>query len=273
MAPLLIWNTNMKIAVLGCGKMAQALFLGAKELLKNDEVFTYTPSHTRALELAKAVGGTNVQELSKLPLCDVIFIACKPQQFNDLAESLGNQYKDSLMVSLMAGVKVASIIKKLGSPKVIRTMANTPSLIGEGVTLWMESGELDTQIKQKVLDIFSSVSFLYEVKSDDEIDFLTSFSGSGPAYVFEWARIFIEKMKTRNISEIEAKKIIGHTFLGASKLLLESSEDAETLRKNVTSPQGVTYEALKVFENRGMQDIIGQAMDNAYSRAVELSKE
>jgi len=262
----------MKIAILGCGKMAQALFVGAADTIKTDEVFTFTPSYNRAADLAQKIGATAIRNSDDIPACDLYFIACKPQQFPELCKSI-SLGPECLVVSLMAGVSLEKISNDLSVSQVVRTMPNTPSQIGEGVTLWCKSENVEQQKLDKTMQLLSSTSFTYEAKDDDEIDFLTGFSGSGPAYVFEWARIMIEKMEQRNINPLMAKKIIAHTFLGASKLLLDSVEGAQELRNNVTSPNGVTYEALKVFENRSMQDIINEAMDKAYERAQDLSKE
>ncbi|MDH5581836.1 MAG: pyrroline-5-carboxylate reductase [Bdellovibrionales bacterium] len=262
----------MKIAILGCGNMARAFFSGAKDVLRQDQIFTYTPSFTRADELAKIINAMAIKSIDDLPVCDLVFIACKPQQFPDLSKKLSLNSK-SVVISLMAGVTMEVISNALSTTQIIRTMPNTPSQVGEGVTLWCKSENIEKEKLEKTMEILSSVSYTHQVAGDDEIDFLTGFTGSGPAYIFEWARIMIEKMSDKNIDASKAKKIIGHTFLGASKLLLDSQETAKELRNNVTSPKGVTYEALKVFEKRSMQDIINEALDKAYERALELSKE
>lgn len=261
----------MIVSICGCGKMAKALFSDTADFFKEDRVYTYTPSMTRAKELAKELGGQSVENLEELPTSDILFIACKPQQFDELSNQLKNLNKDSLVVSLMAGVSVAEIKGKLNIQKVVRIMPNTPSQVKEGVTLLYSNENGDTV--QKVESLLERVGMVYRVSSEDELDYLTGFCGSGPAYVFEVVRIFTEKMGEKNIESKIGKQLMAQTFLGAAKLLLESDASPLELRDNVTSKKGVTFEALKIFQKRDLQGIINEAMDKAYERAKEISKE
>lgn len=262
----------MKIAVLGCGNMASALVEGMN---KSSSIKTvcYTPSNTRAVELSEKTGGESVLNISELPECDIYMIACKPQQFDELADKLAKCVKaDSLIMSILAGTTTTYISKRLNTSKVIRVMPNTPSLVGEGVNALYFTDDVNKKMKNEVINLFDSFSNVFVFEKEDEIDLITGFSGSGPAYIFEFARIMIEKMTSYGIDPNSASKMIKHTFLGASKLMVESDDSPEALRNKVTSKEGVTYEALKVFEDNNINKIFSDALDAAYKRSKELAR-
>ncbi|WP_417336501.1 pyrroline-5-carboxylate reductase [Halobacteriovorax marinus] len=257
----------------GCGNMAQAIVEGMNKSSKELEYFLYTPSNTRAIELAKVVSGTHVADLSKIPECDFYMLSCKPQQFEELAKSIKGKLKPSAtIISILAGTTTETISKSLGVSKVLRVMPNTPSLVGAGVNAFYFTDEVENEERHFLTDIFSGFSKVFTFEKEEEIDLITGFSGSGPAYIFEFSRILTEKMVSMGIARDIATEMIKWTFYGSSKLQLESSDSSEELRNKVTSKNGVTYEALEVFKGEGLEKIVDMAIDAAYNRAVELSK-
>jgi len=259
--------------ILGCGNMAQALVRGLFDQKMPFDFFTYTPSKTKAQELAKNVEGECVETLKGLPKCDYYMIACKPQQLEELVISLENQIpKDAVIISILAGVTTNTLKSLFFNDNIVRIMPNTPSLVGHGVNAFYFTEELETEKKDIVLNAFSSFSEVFTFDKEEKIDVITGFSGSGPAYIFEFSRIMINKMMAMGVSEETASAMVKHTFLGASKLMVESEDNPETLRNKVTSKKGVTYEALEVFKEANIEKIFDHALDAAYTRSVELSK-
>ncbi len=262
-----------KMLVLGCGNMAQAIIKGLHKENAPFQFFTYTPSIIKAQALAKDVDGVFVEGLSDLGEFDYYMIACKPQQLGDLACDLNNQIsKDAVIVSILAGTTVSTLEKTFSNNKIVRIMPNTPGLVGLGVNAFYFSDEVSIQSKNLLVESFKKFSEVFSFDEESKIDKITGFSGSGPAYIFEFARIMIEKMKTMGIEDEVAANMVKHTFLGASKLMVDSEDDPETLRNKVTSNKGVTYEALKVFKNENIENIFDRALDAAYNRTLELSK-
>lgn len=264
------------IGVIGCGNMASAIVKGAHNVFPEKKFLTYTPSFTRADELAKAVGGEAVKELADLSKADSIIIGCKPQQFAELAQNLAGKFDLSSkhFISIMAAIPMESIQKKLGAKKVTRVMPNTPSLFNEGVSLLLNSSDVTTKEKKLVDDIFSSVGKTHMMKDEESFDRVTTVSGSGPAYVFQFAKSMADSLVSWGVDESEARQIVDQLFVGASKLMA-SKEDIslDELISQVTSKGGVTIEAVKVYDKKGITEITREALDAACARSFEMTKE
>ena len=141
----------MKVAVLGCGNMAQALIPPIAQSFPEFSFYFYNPSPQKALNLALKTKGEAFRDFEKIPISDVYVLACKPQQFSDLAETLRKNLAEKkihlnqvTILSLLAGTPVARIQKALGVKKIIRLMPNTPSLVGEGIGLLYFSENFST---------------------------------------------------------------------------------------------------------------------------------
>ncbi len=260
----------MKIAVLGCGNMASALIIPMKGMA---DFYTYTPSGEKAKKLAELVDGIFVSKLSELPPCDLYMVGCKPQQFADLAKSLQHvDFSSSTILSIMAGVTASTMSEAFKCKSVIRTMPNTPSMVGEGVLALYATSETKPAVVSDVVRLFESGASVYQFSEEDQIDIITPFSGCGPAYLFELGRILQTKMERMGIDSSIAKEMISKTFLGASTMMDQSLDTFTQLRENVTSKKGVTFEALEVFRKSGLEEIASNAIDAAYKRSKELSK-
>lgn len=262
-----------KLLSFGCGNMAQAIIEGIYANNKELEFHLYTPSNTRAIELSKKVGGYHLKSLESIPSCDFYMISCKPQQLLELAKTLkGKLNPNSVVISILAGTTTETLQNVLGVSKVLRVMPNTPSLVGAGVNAFYFTDEVSDADRKYLLDIFSSFSKVFSFNTENEIDVITGFSGSGPAYIFEFSRILIEKMISMGVDREVATEMIKWTFYGSSKLQLESEDTSEELRNKVTSKKGVTYEALEIFKRENFEKMVDMALDAAYNRSIELSK-
>jgi pyrroline-5-carboxylate reductase len=267
----------VKIAILGCGKMGQALGKGIYSRFDQWEFFTYTPTLTRACELAKSIKGTAYSSIEKLPDLEIIIIACKPQQFSQLAVELkirlSKMETQPLIVSVMAGISVDLINKSLATNKVVRAMPNTPCLVGEGITGLFYPDYIVKEERNLISSLFESVSYVVTVKNEDWIDRITAFIGSGPAYIFELADIMVEKLIRDKMPKEESLEIIKHLFYGAGCLMEKSLLSPGELRDQVTSKGGTTAAALEIFRRKGLQSIMTEAIEQAYIRAKEISCE
>ncbi len=261
----------MKLAVLGCGNMATALVGSMPFDDFSIELASFDPIFEKAANLA---GDGAVDLIENLAGSDIYLIACKPQQFVDLSQQLKRQLNsDSTIISIMAGVNVCKIKSSLGVDRIVRVMPNTPALIGEGVNAIYFSPEVDLKMVELIEQLFHTTSEIFVFPEEKSIDIITGFSGSGPAYIFEIARIMIEKLVSMGITSRSANSMIKQTIYGASKLMLESYESPESLRNMVTSKKGVTSEALEVFKQNNLEQIFSNALNAAYQRAQELSDE
>lgn len=253
-----------KLITFGAGNMAQALI---PPLAKFYKIYSYTPTGTRAKILASLTDGEVIEDFSNLS-ADVYFISCKPQQFSELSEKLkGKLNKEALVVSLLAGTTLKTLKDKLDHDHVLRLMPNTPSQFGHGVTLYFSDESFEEFITQ-----MKSSNLMVQMTSEDQLDKVTAVTGSGPAYIFEFGRILFESLVEMDISKSDAKKMVAELFLGSSTMMTKREDDFESLREQVTSKGGVTYEALKVFQQAGLSDMIKSALKANYDRSQELSK-
>lgn len=260
-----------KLAILGCGNMGSAISLGLAKESKDFEFFYYDPQKEKAAALAKQTKGSAVDSISGVKGCEYFLLACKPQQFEDLASELkGAVNNDSRIISIMAGVPSPKIQKGLGCNKLARVMPNTPCLIGEGACA-IYFTNMNAEEQKTVKQIFEAVADVHFVNSDDEIDMATAVIGSGPAYYFEITRIIADKLAALGMEPKKAEAMSKQVAKGAALLMLNSEDSPETLRNKVTSKGGTTHAALESFKEKNLEDTISKGVEAAYRRAKELS--
>ena len=264
------------IGVIGCGNMASAIVHGISRAFQNEKFLTYTPSFTRAEKLAQEISGKAVKSLEELRDCDTIIIGCKPQQFDSLVNDLKGKFdlSNKYFISIMAAVSLKSIQSKLGVTKVTRVMPNTPSMQGEGVSLILHAEEVSQAERKKCSEYFSSCSKVFPLSSEKLFDQVTTVSGSGPAYVFYFAKTMADQLEAWGVDSQEAKDIVIQLFKGSAKLMEENSEDSlGNLIDKVTSKAGVTIEAIKVYQEKKLNEITKSATEAAFKRSLEITKD
>lgn len=254
----------MKMAVIGCGNLATAVV----SKIEGVELHTYTPSFTRADELAKLKAGKSYKELRDIPKVDFLLLGMKPQQFNDFASSYKEHLdKETIIISLLAGTTVEAISKALGCEKVVRVMSNTPALVGEGLhALYYKNIEKPLVIE----NFFKASGVTINLDSEEKIDDITCFSGSGPAYVFELGRVLTNELERRGFSKEDSVAVIKQTIYGSSLLMSKSEKSPKDLREEVTSKAGVTEKVLNSIKEDGFEESWKKALEAGDKRIKEL---
>jgi len=266
------------IAILGTGSMGGAILQG---LLGPDvEVSGGIRVTNRSVEKAEALASDRVVSLATSTDPDankravagarIVLIGVKPVMVPDLLREIADSLEpDALVVSVAAGVTVATMEALVANP-VLRSMPNTPSLVGKGVTglaAGTRSSEADFAL---VRSLFETVGEVVDVP-ESSIDALSTISGSGPAYVF----FLIEQLTATAIglgfSPEQAATMVEGTFIGAAELLAQSDVGPAELRRRVTSPKGTTERAIAVLEESGLTSIFDAATAAALARAKELA--
>ena len=246
----------MKIAFLGCGNMASAVAEGIKRHYQSAKILTYTPSKTKAEALAKKVDGQVYESLQCVEEADFTVIGCKPYQFNELSASLKEfDLSKTCFVSIMAGVELNSIEKKLGTDRVIRLMPSMAMQNDEGISLIKGS------------------SFVYEAESEDQFDKLTVITASGPAFVYYLIQSFYHKLKDWGLDEAMAKKLSTKVFSGATTALSLSEDTIDDHISKVTSKKGMTIEGLNSFSENEVAQKISEGLEQAFKRSQEIKAE
>lgn len=270
-------KTALKIGVFGCGNMGKALVQGMHARFADIHFFLYTPGVKRAQDLAGLVNGTHVVDILEMPRdLDWYFLAFKPQNLENFHFDFN---PNSKIMSVLAAVKTTQLMSKFNVKKIARLMPNTPSAIGEGANLLFFNDLFESQEIGELNSLLSATGSLFLMKTELDLDLTTAFSGSGPALLFEMARIFEAELNRMTEGRVDARAIVTKTFFGSSALMKNeflndphSQKSFEELRNQVTSTKGVTYEALEVLKNSKVQSIFSLAFEAAYKRTLELSQ-
>jgi pyrroline-5-carboxylate reductase len=199
----------------------------------------------------------------------IILLAVKPQQAQEVFQELTGLIKNQTVISIMAGLSLASVRKLLKAKNVVRAMPNTPAQISQGMTVWRKTGQVNLA---KVRKIFRSLGEEFEVSSDDLIDKAAAISGSGPAYIYLIMEYLTAIGRRYGFTEKQAEQLVGRGFIGGILLLSQSKKTPRELRQAVTSKKGTTEAALKVFKKRKLGRIFSEALNATLKRAKQLKK-
>jgi pyrroline-5-carboxylate reductase len=266
------------IAILGAGSMGGAILNG---LLQpgtdvDDRVRVTNRTAAKAGPLASdrvlslALESDHAANLTAVDGARIVLIGVKPAMVPDLLREIAPGLEpDAIVVSVAAGVTIATM-EALVPQVVLRSMPNTPALVGKGVTGLSAGSRASASDLAVVRALFETVGQVLEVP-EEKIDALSTISGSGPAYVF----LLIEELSRTAVgmgfSEEEARAMVGGTFLGAAELLAGSEDDAAELRRRVTSPNGTTEKAIEVLQAAELSELFNRATAAALARAKELA--
>ncbi|AOG22205.1 pyrroline-5-carboxylate reductase [Acidovorax sp. RAC01] len=263
------------IAFIGGGNMASAIIGGLirqGHAAGNIEVVEpYEP--TRAALLQSYGITAQAAPTAALQRAEIVVWAVKPQTFKDAAAQTRAHTQQALHLSVAAGIRSDSIAQWLGSERIVRTMPNTPALVGLGQSALYARPAVSTAERQSVEAIMASTGEFLWVESEKQLDAVTALSGSGPAYVFYFLEAMTRAGVGMGLSEQQAHQLAVGTFVGASELARRSDEPPAVLRQRVTSKGGTTYAALQSMEAAGMGANFEAAMRAAELRAHELGDE
>jgi len=203
---------------------------------------------------------------------DVILVAVKPGYVLEVLGEIASTLKPSaLVISVAAGITTTAMQGALpDSVAVIRSMPNTPAIVSRAVTgLAAGTRATGAQLEQAT-ELFETIGRVLVV-GEDQIDQLSTISGSGPAYVFYFIQEFTASAIAMGFSPEDARMMVEETFLGASELLAASGKTPEELRRQVTSPNGTTMRAIAVFEDAQLEQLFTKATAAALARAKEIA--
>lgn len=263
------------IAFIGGGNMASAIMGGLirqGHAAGNIEVVEpYEP--TRAALLQSYGITAQAAPTAELQRAQIVVWAVKPQTFKDAAAQTRAHTQQALHLSVAAGIRSDSIAQWLGSERIVRTMPNTPALVGKGVSALYARPAVNAAERQRVEAILAGTGDVLWVDTEKQLDAVTALSGSGPAYVFYFMEAMTRAGTAMGLSAEQAHQLAVGTFVGASELARRSDEPPAVLRERVTSKGGTTYAALTSLERDAVGDAFVRAMQAAERRAQELGDE
>ena len=268
------------IAMLGAGSMGRAILTGllAPEVTVTGGIRVTNRSAARAAELESAdvtaLATETKPDANRLAVdgAEIVIVAVKPAMVPELLREIASSLTPgAVVVSVAAGVTTATFESLLPeSVSVVRSMPNTPAIVGRAVTGISPGTRSDEDDLALVRTLFETVGEVVEVP-ESQLDALSTISGSGPAYVF----LLIEELTAaaigKGFSPEQAATLVNGTFLGAAELLVSSGEDPAELRRRVTSPGGTTERAIEVLRSADLADLFARATDAALARARELA--
>ncbi len=266
----------MKILVIGGGNMGLTFaksFLNTHVVVAED-MYVLEKSLEKAEELKQLNVGTIFGEPGDfIKQSDLIILAVKPQDSQDLFAII-KEYIDpqQVILSIMAGVKIESIVSGLGTPKVVRAMPNLPAQIGVGMTVFTSSNEVTRIELVTVQNLLNSTGKAIYVEQESMIDAATAISGSGPAYVFYFMQGLIESAEKMGFSKSEAELLSYQTFRGAVELFNTYDFSCKEWISKVMSKGGTTEAAFQIFEKENTNAGFQKGVARALERAVELGK-
>ena len=264
----------MKTTFIGGGVMGEAIIKGiiANGSTMPRDIIASDINPERLSSLKQGYGiETSHNNRQAVEASDVVVLAVKPQNLKAISEELrGGLQPHQLVLSIIAGVTIATITNSLGHSAVVRAMPNTPAQIGEGMTVWTASSEVSQSQKEAAQSILAALG--KEVYAPDEkyIDMATAVSGSGPAYIFLVMEALIDVAVDIGLPRDMAEELVLHTVLGAARLAQETGKCPKELREKVTSPGGTTEKGLLQLEQGDLRALVARAVIAAYERAKEL---
>jgi pyrroline-5-carboxylate reductase len=268
-------NARPTIAVLGAGKIGEALLSGLLHGGRSADELMFTERHAeRSAELTSTYGIRSTDVSTAAKEADVLVVAVKPQDIEPLLDEMAPVIgHETLVVSMCAGLPTALYERRLpdGVP-VVRVMPNTPMLVGEAMSAISPGKHARPEHLALVEELLSVVGKVVRVPESQQ-DAVTALSGSGPAYFFYLVEAMIDAGIMLGLPRAVAEKLIIQSAVGAAAMLVETGEHPVILREAVTSPGGTTIMAIRELERHGVRAAMHDAIEAARDRSRELGRE
>lgn len=262
-----------RIAFIGAGNMGGALIKGflQKREVEPENLIVYDKDAEKSQALAEETGVHLAEKLEELVEgVDVLFLAVKPQDLDDVLDEIAPIVDGVLIVSIAAGVSTRHIEGKTGGKRVIRVMPNTPALVYEMAAGYCLGENATGEDESLVSDLLSSIGIAHRV-GENLMDAVTGLSGSGPAYIYLIVKALRDAGIEQGLPEEVASDLAAQTVKGASEMILSKTGEPDALIEAVKSPGGTTIEAMKVLEQSDIYETIKKAVAAATERSKELS--
>lgn len=254
----------MKLGFIGAGNMAQAIIGGIinKGIVGKEEIIASAATNKTITKVAEKYGVKTTLDNREAAQADMLFLCVKPVYYNQVI----NEIKDvpvndsQIIITIAAGKSLEWVENAFGDRrKIVRTMPNTPALVGEGITAVCPNGNITEEELENVMELLRAFGKA-EVVKESMMDAVVAVSGSSPAYVF----MFIEAMADAAVAEgmprAQAYQFAAQSVLGSAKMVLETGKHPGELKDMVCSPAGTTIEAVRILEKTGFRSSIMECM-------------
>ena len=267
--------SGSNIGFIGGGNMAASLIGGLIANGTPPGTIRVSDPDTPKLDDLRERFGVNTESgnCAVVPHCDTVVLAVKPQVMRPVVEALAPALgaHGPLLVSIAAGVREADMNRWAGGGMaIVRTMPNTPALVGCGATALYANAKVTPVQRERAGAILEAVGITLWVEDEAQLDAVTALSGSGPAYYFLLMEIMQATGEAMGLDADAARRLTLQTALGAARIANESEEHPAVLRERVTSPGGTTERALATMRGGGIEKVVADGIQGARQRSVEL---
>ncbi|GAB3011158.1 pyrroline-5-carboxylate reductase [Bowmanella dokdonensis] len=269
---------HRKIAFIGAGNMSRSIISGmVKSGYPATLVTASNPSRPKLEALHTDFGIQITQDNHQaVNQSEVVVLAVKPQLMEEVCQDLQQaELSGRLFVSIAAGIQSARLQQMLGGDyPVVRTMPNTPSALGKGMTGLYADSQVKEDDRRFAAALLEQVGEVAWVEKESMIDGVIAAAGSSPAYFFLFLEAMQEEAMRLGFDRQTSRLLVQQAMLGAAEMVCHNPNlELAELRAQVTSKGGTTYAAVNHFEQNGLRELVSGAMQAAVQRAAQMSNE
>ena len=253
----------MKLGFIGAGNMAQAIIGGIlkKGIMSKDDIIASAATEKTINKVSEEYGIKTTLDNREVAEAEILFLSVKPVYYQSVIDEIKDIVSsEQIIVTIAAGKSVAWVEEAFGGvKKIIRTMPNTPALVGEGITAVCPNSNVADKDLAKVMEILESFGEA-EVINENIMDAVVAVSGSSPAYVFMFIEAMADEAVAEGMPRAQAYKFAAQSVLGSAKMVLETGKHPGELKDMVCSPAGTTIEAVRILEKEGLRSSVMECM-------------
>lgn len=255
----------MRIGVIGCGTMGSAF---AQILSKKHTLFLSSRNNEKIKILSEEIGATISDSITVCEKADLIILCVKPKDIDELAKQISKSCAGKIVISLLAGVRLATLESLFPKAQLIRLMPNLPIICGEGVLGIVDP--VDHMLRKTMIDLFDGMGLVYFLP-ETKMDAFTALCGSSPAFILLMMEAMMEGAVAFGFALTDARQLILQSFKGAVALLEDTQTYPSELKMKIASPGGTTIAGLQEMELRGIRAGLIQTLFACYHKSCELA--
>ena len=266
-----------RLAFVGAGVMAESMIAGllGRGMIRPDRIVASHPREDRRQRLHQRFGIATVEgNREAATQGDLVLLTVKPQVLAVVMRQLhGRLEPRQVAVSVIAGAGIGTLSRGLGHDAIVRVMPNTPAQVGQGMSVWTATSDVDEAQRAQVRAVLGALGEELEVEEEKYVDMATALSGTGPTYVFLMMEALIDAGVHMGFPRRIAEQIVLQTVAGSVAFARDSGKHMAELRNMVTSPGGTSAEAIYQMEKGGLRTVFSRAVYAAYQRTQTLGRE
>ncbi|AYE34302.1 pyrroline-5-carboxylate reductase [Clostridium septicum] len=265
---------NKRIGFIGCGNMGKSMVMGLlkSKSIGNEDILVSTRSNESKEKIEEEIGvkcTLNNVEVAKFS--DIIFLAVKPNMYKNVIFEIKDNLKDNaVIITIAAGIELKQVETWFGKDiKIIKTMPNTPALVGEGMSAICPNKLVKEEELNYVCNLYKSFGE-YEILAEKDFHGFIALCGSSPAYVFMFIEAMADAAVKLGIPRSKAYKMAAQSVLGSAKMVLETKKHPGELKDMVCSPGGTTIDAVVELENQGFRNSVIKGMEKCAEKSKSM---